>query len=174
MRIIRGGRLRRLALVMSLVSALAIAGATSARVDYGSSDSASLVWLEGKPDKVTICHAAGLEGTTHYETLTIGYEAVYGPAGHFYENGTPWRDTNRIISASVARSRRPAQRRVSEHRRQPGHGSLRLGVGQGRAGQLCHAPARLPDETCVRTSGGRQSGRTVHGWDGEGRSRRQL
>ena len=91
MRIIRGGRLRRLALVMSLgvLAALAIAGATSARVDYGSSDSPSLVWLEGKPDKVTICHAAGLEGTTHYETLTIGYEAVYGPAGHFYENGTP-------------------------------------------------------------------------------------
>ena len=41
------------------------------------------------PENVTICHAAGLDGTTHYETLTIGYEAVYGPAGHFYENGTP-------------------------------------------------------------------------------------
>ena len=40
-------------------------------------------------DKVTICHAAGQEGTTHYVTLTIGYNAVYGPAGHFYENGTP-------------------------------------------------------------------------------------
>jgi hypothetical protein len=40
------------------------------------------------PEKVTICHAAGLDGTTHYETLTIGYSAVYGPAGHFYENGT--------------------------------------------------------------------------------------
>jgi hypothetical protein len=40
-------------------------------------------------DKVTICHAAGLDGTTHYETLTIGWSAVYGPAGHFYENGTP-------------------------------------------------------------------------------------
>lgn len=40
-------------------------------------------------DKVTICHAAGRAGTTHYITLTIGYQAVYGPAGHFYENGTP-------------------------------------------------------------------------------------
>jgi hypothetical protein len=39
--------------------------------------------------KVTICHAAGLAGTTHYITLTIGWKAVYGPAGHFYENGTP-------------------------------------------------------------------------------------
>jgi hypothetical protein len=43
----------------------------------------------GHPDKVTICHAAGLDGTTKYVTLTIGWHAVYGPAGHFYENGTP-------------------------------------------------------------------------------------
>ena len=41
------------------------------------------------PDKVTLCHASGLAGTTKYETLTIGYEAAYGPAGHFDENGTP-------------------------------------------------------------------------------------
>jgi outer membrane biosynthesis protein TonB len=40
-------------------------------------------------DKVTICHASGLAGTTKFETLTIAYPAVYGPAGHFYENGTP-------------------------------------------------------------------------------------
>ena len=40
-------------------------------------------------EKVTICHAAGLAGTTHYNTLTISGNAVYGPAGHFYENGTP-------------------------------------------------------------------------------------
>lgn len=39
--------------------------------------------------KVTICHAAGQDGTTQFVTLTIGYNAVYGPAGHFYENGTP-------------------------------------------------------------------------------------
>lgn len=39
--------------------------------------------------QVTICHAAGLEGTTQYVTLTIAYPAVYGPAGHFFENGTP-------------------------------------------------------------------------------------
>lgn len=45
--------------------------------------------LAGGNEKVTICHAAGQEGTTHYITLTIGYNAVYGPAGHFYENGTP-------------------------------------------------------------------------------------
>ncbi len=39
-------------------------------------------------DKVTICHAAGLEGTTKFVTLTIAYPAVYGPGGHFNENGT--------------------------------------------------------------------------------------
>lgn len=40
-------------------------------------------------EKITICHAAGLDGTTHYETLTIGAPAVFGPGGHFNENGTP-------------------------------------------------------------------------------------
>lgn len=41
-------------------------------------------------DKVTICHAAGLDGTTHYVTLNISENAVYkDPGGHFYENGTP-------------------------------------------------------------------------------------
>lgn len=39
-------------------------------------------------EKITICHAAGLEGTTKYVTLTLAYPAVYGPAGHFNENGT--------------------------------------------------------------------------------------
>ena len=38
--------------------------------------------------KVTICHAAGQAGTTHFVTLTISENAVYGPAGHFNENGT--------------------------------------------------------------------------------------
>ena len=40
-------------------------------------------------DKVTLCHAAGLAGTTHYNTITVGWPAAYGPGGHFYENGTP-------------------------------------------------------------------------------------
>jgi len=39
-------------------------------------------------EKVTICHAAGLADTTQYVTLTLAYPAVYGPAGHFEENGT--------------------------------------------------------------------------------------
>ncbi|MFC1653942.1 hypothetical protein ACFL1M_03810, partial [Patescibacteria group bacterium] len=43
----------------------------------------------GGPEKVTLCHAAGQVGTLQYVTLTIAYPAAYGPAGHFYENGTP-------------------------------------------------------------------------------------
>ena len=44
----------------------------------------------GEEPKVTICHVAGLASDpANYITLTIGYPAVYGPAGHFYENGTP-------------------------------------------------------------------------------------
>lgn len=42
--------------------------------------------LVGTP-KVTICHAAGRAGTTHY--VTLSHHAVYGLGGHFYENGTP-------------------------------------------------------------------------------------
>lgn len=41
------------------------------------------------PEMVTICHAAGQEGTTKFVTLTIPYNAVYGQAGHLNENGTP-------------------------------------------------------------------------------------
>ncbi len=81
---------RRLGLVLSLcaVVALAITSATAARVDSDSPGSASTVALM-QNDKVTICHAAGLAGTTKFVTLTISVNAVYGNGGHFYENGTP-------------------------------------------------------------------------------------
>lgn len=52
----------------------------------------ALVGLAGSAsanDKVTLCHAAGLDGTTQYVTIEVGWPAAYGPAGHFYENGTP-------------------------------------------------------------------------------------
>jgi len=42
-----------------------------------------------KPVFVTICHGAGLAGTTQYVTLTLPEQAVYGQAGHFNEDGTP-------------------------------------------------------------------------------------
>lgn len=37
-------------------------------------------------EKVDICHAAGLDGTTHYETLNISVNAL---GAHFNDNGTP-------------------------------------------------------------------------------------
>lgn len=43
--------------------------------------------VSAKQEKVTICHATSSE-TNPYVTLTIAYPAVYGPAGHFNENGT--------------------------------------------------------------------------------------
>lgn len=41
-------------------------------------------------DKVTICHVAGLASDpANYITLTIAHAAVFGPGGHFNEDGTP-------------------------------------------------------------------------------------
>lgn len=65
-------RTRYRALLLAIAATLCAAGAAHAA-----------------PPKVTLCHAAGLDGTTQYVTLTVGYAAAYGPAGHFYENGTP-------------------------------------------------------------------------------------
>jgi outer membrane biosynthesis protein TonB len=45
------------------------------------------VTVVSKSDKVTICHATSSE-TNPFVTLTISENAVYGPAGHFNENGT--------------------------------------------------------------------------------------
>jgi len=41
------------------------------------------------PETVTLCHAAGQSGTTKFVTLTIPYNAAFGQAGHFGEDGTP-------------------------------------------------------------------------------------
>jgi uncharacterized repeat protein (TIGR01451 family) len=92
MRINSGVRLRRIALVLSLgvLAALAIAGATTARVDYGPPDSASPMSLEGQSESVTFCHVAGsAEDPANIVTLTLPYTAVFGQAGHFNEDGTP-------------------------------------------------------------------------------------
>ena len=37
-------------------------------------------------DKITICH---ISGNGHLHTLSVGYMAVYGPAGHLYPDGSP-------------------------------------------------------------------------------------
>jgi hypothetical protein len=67
-------RILRAIITLTLLTLLFVAGASGAM---------------GKSNKVTICHAAGLDGTTKFVELTISENAVYGPAGHFYENGTP-------------------------------------------------------------------------------------
>jgi hypothetical protein len=38
--------------------------------------------------KVTICHVDGKVGSSKYQVLTIGYNAVYGPGGHLNEGGS--------------------------------------------------------------------------------------
>jgi hypothetical protein len=43
----------------------------------------------GADETFTICHAAGQEGTTQFVELTLPFPAVFGEAGHFFENGTP-------------------------------------------------------------------------------------
>ena len=40
-------------------------------------------------EKVLVCHAAGLEGTTRYVTLEVPPNDGGYPQGHFTENGTP-------------------------------------------------------------------------------------
>ena len=42
-----------------------------------------------KVTKYFVCHAAGQEGTTHFEYLELPYQATFGQAGHFNEDGTP-------------------------------------------------------------------------------------
>src|SRR3990167_2544330 len=43
----------------------------------------------GRPVMVTICHAAGRAGEpAQWVELTLPYDSVYGPAGHFSEPGS--------------------------------------------------------------------------------------
>lgn len=52
--------------------------------------SVPVVALASPPEFVTFCHVAGLaEDPANTITLTLPYQAVFGEAGHFYENGTP-------------------------------------------------------------------------------------
>lgn len=74
-------------MVKYLAMALAAIGVMGAGL--GASVAAGGDHPGGPPEFVTICHAAGLAGTTKFVTLTIPYNAAYGQAGHFGENGTP-------------------------------------------------------------------------------------
>ena len=89
MRFTQDGRLRRLALTTSLVviTALAIAGATSARVDVGSSGTASaFAGLTNDEHKVTICHAVNGQGETKngYNIITVDKDSI--ATGHATES----------------------------------------------------------------------------------------
>jgi hypothetical protein len=65
-------------LAVVIVAACSEMGVTS----MTTPDSPALV----KAPKVTVCHAAGLAGTTHYIAITISEN---GLNGHFLNNGTP-------------------------------------------------------------------------------------
>ena len=89
MRFTQDGRLRRLVLTTSLVviAALAIAGATSARVDVGSSGTASaFAGLTNDEHKVTICHAVNGQGETKngYNIITVDKDSI--ATGHATES----------------------------------------------------------------------------------------
>lgn len=68
--------MKSIASLFALVALLVFAGTAFANNGNGQ-------------DKVTICHAAGLAGTTQFVTIEVAWPAAYGQAGHFYENGTP-------------------------------------------------------------------------------------
>lgn len=68
---------------MYLLGALALLAA-------GAATTATAGDNENPPEQVTICHVAGLASDpANYITLTLPWVAVYGEAGHFFENGTP-------------------------------------------------------------------------------------
>jgi hypothetical protein len=48
----------------------------------------SLTSQAAPAEKVTICHAAGQDDTTHFIELNLSYNGAFGQAGHFYEDGT--------------------------------------------------------------------------------------
>ena len=41
------------------------------------------------PENFTICHFTGLAGTERFVELNLPFLAIFGVAGHFFENGTP-------------------------------------------------------------------------------------
>ena len=66
------------AIAVVVIAACSESGVTSLKAPSSSA-------LDKAP-KVTVCHAAGLAGTTHYVAITI---SANGLNGHFLNNGTP-------------------------------------------------------------------------------------
>lgn len=85
-------RYRVLPLTLTLAAALGAVGcsdAVTSRIAAPTDASASRNPYTGPgagQDKVTICHAAGRIGTTHYVEITVGSPAQYA---HIDEHGTP-------------------------------------------------------------------------------------
>jgi len=75
-------RHRWLSLNLALVL-LAIGVVTGLRAAWGPDQA-----LADK-DEVCICHATGLEPSLHFVDVCASRRAIFGNAGHFFENGTP-------------------------------------------------------------------------------------
>jgi hypothetical protein len=78
-----------LSLTLVALGAMACSDAVTSRIAAPSDASASKNPYTGPgagKEKVTICHAAGRAGTTHYVEITVGAPAQYG---HIDEHGTP-------------------------------------------------------------------------------------
>jgi hypothetical protein len=78
-----------LSLTLVALGAVACSDAVTSRIAAPSEASASKNPYTGPGagrEKVTICHAAGRAGTTHYVEITVGAPAQYG---HIDEHGTP-------------------------------------------------------------------------------------
>jgi hypothetical protein len=78
-----------LSLTLAALGAMACSDAVTSRIAAPSDASFSknpYTGHAGGKEKVTICHAAGRAGTTHYVEITVGAPAQYG---HIDEHGTP-------------------------------------------------------------------------------------
>ena len=72
---------RRFSIVVNIIGVAILLAGT---VFLGLSNTAN-----AQAETITICHAAGQDGTLMFVTLNLPYQAVYGVGGHFNENGTP-------------------------------------------------------------------------------------
>ena len=84
-RILSNPRNRTIAFNLILaLSALAVVAGVSMLSGFGAIPDAHAAC-----EKLTICHAAGQSGTTHFVEVTACRNAIIGQAGHFNEDGTP-------------------------------------------------------------------------------------
>ena len=155
------GRLRRLGVFagLTVVAALAVVSATSASVDVGNSGSSVVFRATDDAGKVFVCKYVGTPGVN--ERLQTGDNPIdvsrqrdpgrSGVVGAYFAdaqgrsfvlgleheaNRAPGRAERLRVSAAG----RAADRRLPEHRRQPGTDPRR--DDQGPAGELCSLSSR--------------------------------